>query len=153
MTHPVKASLLLCFFIVCGSALVVTQKLRERVPPPNPRELFAIVNQQLVAFRTSDFRSAYRYAATGVQQKFTLTQFEAMVRRDFPEMTRSHRVEFGLVRVQGGSALVQVFFIRPDGMARSFLHSLTNEDAVWKIDGVEELKSYHHDLPLGGSQA
>ena len=153
MTHPIKAALLLCFFLVCGSAVVVTQKLRERVPAPNPRELFAIVNQQLVAFRTSDFRSAYHYAATGVQQKFTLTQFEAMVRRDFPEMTRSHRVEFGLVRIQGGTALVQVFFIGRDGMARSFLYSLTNEDAVWKIDGVEELKSYHRDLPLSGSRA
>ena len=152
MSHPLKASLLLFLFLVCGSALVVTHKLRERLPAPNPRELFAIVNQQLVAFRSSDFRGAYRHAATGVQQKFTLAQFEAMVRRDYPEMTRSQRVEFGLVRVQGGSAMVQVFLIRQDGAVRSFLYSLTNEEAVWKIDGVEELRSYRRDQ-LAGSRA
>lgn len=153
MTRPVKASLLFFLFLICGSAFVVTHQLRRRLPAPVPRELFAIVNQQLVAFRTADFQSAYRHAATGVQQKFTLAQFETMVRRNYPEMTRAHRVEFGLVTVQGGNALVQVFFIREDGAVRSFIYSLTNEDAVWRIDGVEELKSYRRDQPLAGSQA
>jgi hypothetical protein len=88
-----------------------------------------------------------------VQQKFTLTQFEAMVRRNYPEMTRARRVEFGLVKVEGGGALVHVFFIGQNGAVRAFIYSLTNEDAVWKIDGVEELKSYRRYQPLAGSQA
>jgi len=153
MNPPVKASLLFFLFLVCGSALVVTHKLRERLPAPVPRELFAIVNQQLVAFRAADFQSAYRHAATGLQQKFTLAQFETMVRHNYPEMTVTHRVEFGLVKVEDGSAVVQVFFLGTDGAMRSFIYSLTHEDAVWKIDGVEELKSYRRDQPLAGSQA
>jgi len=153
MNPPVKASLLFFLFLVCGSALLVTHKLRERLPGPVPRDLFAIVNQQLAAFRTSDFQSAYRHAATGVQQKFTLVQFETMVRRNYPEMTRAHRVEFGLVKVQDSSALVQVFFIGDNGSVRAFIYSLTNEDAGWKIDGVEEQKSSRRNQPLAGSQA
>lgn len=151
MTRPVKATLLLFFFLVCGSAFVITHKLRERLPTAVPQQLFAIVNQQLLAFRAEDFQSAYRQAATGVQQKFTLAQFETMVRRSYPEMAHAHRVEFGLVKVQGGSALVQVFFFGENGGVRSFVYSLINEDAAWKIDGVEELKSYRRDRSLAGS--
>jgi hypothetical protein len=153
MTHPVKASLLVFFLLICGSAFVVTQQLRQRLPAPVPRELFTIVHQQLVALRTADFPSAYRHAATGVQRKFTLAEFETMVRRHYPEMTRARRVEFGLVRVEDRSALVQVFFFEENGTVRSFIYSLINEDADWKIDGVEELESYRRDQPLAGSQA
>ncbi len=151
MSRPIKASLLLFFFIVCASAFVVTEKVRERQPAPNPRQLFAIVNQQLLDFRAADFRSAYQHAATGVQQKFTPVQFEAMVRRNYPAMTRAARVEFGSVQMQGGSALVQVFFVAETGAVRSFMYSLIHEDKVWKIDGVEELKDYRRDEPLSGT--
>ncbi len=153
MTRPVKATLLFFFFVVCGVAFVITHEVRERRATPVPRELFAIVNQQLAAFRTDDFQGAYRQAATGVQQKFTPSQFESMVRRNYPEMTRARRVEFGLVRVQGGTALVQVFFFAENGEVRSFIYSLTNEDEAWKIEGVEELKNYRRVQPLAGTQA
>ena len=153
MTRPVKASLLLFFFLICGSAFVITQRLERRSPAPVPRQLFAIVNEQLAAFRTADFQSAYRQAATGVQQKFTLAQFETMVRRNYPEMTRAHRVEFGVVKVQGASALVQVFFLAENGEARSFMYSLIDEDASWKIEGVQELRSNRRDQTLAGTHA
>ena len=153
MPRSVKTSLLLFLLLICGSAFVVTHQFRQRLPAPVPRELFAIVNQQLVAFRAADFQSAYRQAATGVQRKFTLAEFETMVRRHHPEMTRAQRVEFGLVRVEGSSARVQVFVFGENGAVRSFIYSLTNEDEAWKIDGVEELKGYRRDQPLAGSQA
>ena len=82
MNRLAKASLLLFFFSLCGVALFITHRVRERAPAPAPHELFAVVNDQLAAFRAADFPSAYRQAATGVQQKFTLPQFEAMVRRE-----------------------------------------------------------------------
>lgn len=152
MPRTFKASLLLFFLIVCGSALIVTHQLRQHLPAPVPRALFAIVNEQLIAFRASDFRSAYRSAATGVQQKFTPPQFEAMVRQNYPEMTRASRVEFGLVKMSGESALVQVFFFGANGAVRSFFFSLINEDDAWKIDGVEELRSWHRAERLSGSR-
>ncbi len=73
-----------------------------------------------------------------MQEKFTLPQFAAMVRRNYAEMTNAARVEFGAVTVEGGSALVQVFFFAQDGSARVFFYSLISEDEKWKIGGVEE---------------
>jgi hypothetical protein len=94
MSRIAKASLLLFFFSLCGSAFVVTHQLRERVPPPLPRDLFAVVNDQVTALRASDYVSAYRHAATGVQQKFTLPQFERMARHSYGALERQ-RIEFG----------------------------------------------------------
>ena len=101
MNRLVKFSLLVFFFALCGAAIVATHLARERTPTPAAKELYSIVNRQLFALRTDDFDSAYRHAASGVQQKFSRTQFELMIRRDFSSMTEAHRVEFGTVQVAG----------------------------------------------------
>ena len=151
MPRFAKASLLLFLFSLCGLAFLVTHQVRERTRTPAPHELFTVVNEQLAAFRADDFPGAYRYATTGVQQKFTLPQFEQMVRTNYAEMATARRVEFGSVRVQGGTALVQVFFFAADGSARSFLYSLISEGTRWKISGVEELAHYERSQHLGGT--
>jgi hypothetical protein len=141
MTRTIKASLLFFFLSLCASAILVTHHLRSLTPPPAPHELFAVVEQQLAAFRAADYSSAYRYAASGVQQKFTVPQFEAMIRRDYGDMTNAQRIEFGLVKVIGSAAVVQVFFVPESGSARSFLYSLVAEGDSWKINGVQQMQS------------
>ncbi len=139
MSLRLKSSLLLFFFALCGAAILATHSIRERTSPPPAKELFSVVNRQLSALRAADFGSAYRQAAAGVQQKFSLPQFELMIRRDFSSMTQAQRVEFGAVQMAGGSALVQVFLIAPDGSVRGFLYSFSAEPGGWKIDGVQPL--------------
>jgi hypothetical protein len=139
MTRTVKASLLLFFFSLCTAAVLVTYRVHARVAPPAPHELFAVVEKQLLAFRAADYSSAYRQAASGVQQKFSVPQFEAMIRRDYADMTTPHRIEFGFVKVNGSAAVVQVFFRSPNGSVRSFLYSLIAETDSWKINGVQEV--------------
>jgi hypothetical protein len=139
MTRPTKISLLLFFFALCGAAIVATHFARERMPAPAAKELYSVVNRQLLAFRADDFESAYRYAASGVQQKFSSKQFELMIRRDFSAMTAAHRVEFGAIQLAGASAFVQVFLTTPDGAMRGFLYSITAEADGWRIDGVQPL--------------
>lgn len=153
MTALAKGSLLTFFFSLCGAAFIVSHHLREQTPPPVPHALFAVVNDQLSAFRAADYASAYSYAANGMQQKFTLPQFERMVRRNYPHMTEARRVEFGSVRLDGRSATVQVFFFDRDGSMRSFIYSLTAEDDVWKISGVEEADTRRQFRKPGGSLA
>jgi len=151
MSRLLKASLLFFFLAVCGSSFFIAHHVRERPPAPVPRALFAIVNEQVTAFRTANFQGAYRHAATGVQQKFTLPQFERMVRQSYPEITQAQRVEFGLVKMQGGSALMQVFFFSNDDTVRLFLYSLTREDDSWKIEGVTEVNGYRAGDRLAGT--
>lgn len=141
MNRLVKTSLLLFFFALCGAAIVATYRAQERTPPPDARELYSIVSRQLSAFRTADFDSAYRHAAAGVQQKFSRSQFELMIRRDFSPMTKAEHVEFGAISVTGGGAIVQVFLRTPNGAVRGFLYSFTAESDGWKIDGVQPLGS------------
>jgi hypothetical protein len=150
MSTRIKTSLLLFFFSLCGSAIFLTSHVRVRAPSPAPRELFSVVNSQVVAFRSSDFPRAYSNAASAVQQKFTLRQFELMIRRDYPEMTRSHRIEFGFVKVQGATALVQVLFFAADGAVRPYLYSLVAEDSGWKIEGVELMRAPARGQALTG---
>lgn len=139
MNRRLKISLLLFFFALCGAALLATHRVREETAPPPAKELFLVVNEQLSAFRTADFPSAYRHSAAVVQQKFSLAQFELMVRRDFASMTETGPVEFGEVRVVGAAALAQVFLTGPDGAVHGYLYSFTAERDGWKIDGVQSL--------------
>lgn len=139
MNRVTKSALLMFFFSLCASAALLTHRWRERTPPPAPHELYSVVNQQIAAFRSHDFPGAYQYAASGVQQKFTVAQFETMIQRDYPQLARTYRIEFGNVEVRGASALVQVHFFGRDQSVRTFLYSLIAENGTWKIDGAEEL--------------
>ena len=139
MSRSAKISLLLFFFALCGMAIVVTHLHRAGTPGPAAKELYSIVNRQLSALRFDDFDSAYRQAASGVQQQFSREQFELMIRRDFSSMTQAQRVEFGAFRVAGAAALVEVFITSSDGVMRGFLYSFRAETEGWKIDGVQPL--------------
>ena len=140
MPRTIKASLLFFLLALCGAAVFITDHVRRQVPPPAPHDLFAVVEDQLAAFRVADYSSAYRHAASGVQQKFTMPQFEAMIRRDYGEMTNTQRTEFGFVRVMGSAAVVQVIFVGESGSARSILYSLVAEGGSWKINGVQPMQ-------------
>lgn len=153
MTSLAKGSLLTFFFSLCGAAFIVSHHVREHRPAPLPHALFAVVNDQLSAFRAADYTSAYRYAATGMQQKFTLPQFERMVRRNYGHVANARRVEFGSVRVDGADATVEVFFFARTGEMRAFLYSLTAEGRSWKISGVEELETWRQARRPAGSLA
>lgn len=150
MTRATKSFLLLFFFSLCAAAIIFTNQLRNRTPVPAPHELYSVVSNQLVAFREADFSRAYRNASSAVQQKFSLPQFENMVRRNYAAMTQTHRVEFGFVRVQGANAFVQVFFIAENGSIQPFLYSLVAEDDTWKIEGVEPIRVSRPGPSLSG---
>lgn len=146
MTRTIKASVLFFFFALCASAIVVTHQVRLQIPQPAPHQLFAAVEQHLAAFRAADYSSAYRQAASGVQQKFTPPQYEAMIRRDYGDITGPQRIEFGLVKVNGSAAVVQVLIRDGHGSVRAFLYSLVAEGDSWKINGVQPIQPSRRGL-------
>jgi Domain of unknown function (DUF4864) len=150
VSRTIKAALLCFFFALCASAIVVTHRVHLQKPPPAPHQLFAVVERQLAAFRAADYSSAYRQAASGVQQKFTASQYEAMIRREYGDLSAAQRIEFGLVNVSGSGALVQVFLLGPNGSVRPFLYSLVAEGDSWKINGVQPMPSLPRWKRLSG---
>ena len=153
MTRARTAGLVFLFLVLCVAFGLFALKARQRILAPDPRELFAVVNAQLAAFRAGDFPAAYRHVAHAARGRFDLGQFEKMVRSHYPEMIRSERVEFGVVKIDGENALVRVFFFNANGSARSFLYSLVIEADAWKIDGVEEMGGQRASDRLAGSHA
>jgi len=134
-----KVLLLLFFFALCGAAMIATHLTQQHIPAPSARELYSVVDGQLSALRAADFESAYQRAAAGVQEKFSRTQFELMIRRDFATMTEAAKVEFGAVENAATTALVQVFLTTADGVTRVYLYSFSAERDGWKIAGVQSL--------------
>jgi hypothetical protein len=141
VSRTIKAALLFFFFSLCASAIVATHRVRLQVPPPAPHQLFAVVERQIEAYRAADYSSAYRQAASGVQQTFTAPQYEAMIRRDYGDMTGGQRIEFGFQKVNGATAVVQVFVREANGSVRALLYSLIAEGDSWKINGVQPQRS------------
>ena len=48
-------------------------------------------------------------------------------------------MEFGLVQVAGGTALVQVLFFAPDGEMCPVIYKLTAEHDSWKVVNVQRM--------------
>ncbi|MBA3961245.1 MAG: DUF4864 domain-containing protein [Chthoniobacterales bacterium] len=149
MSRRWKIFSLLFFFALCAAAMVATEAVRRHTAPPAGQELLAVINRQLSAFRAADFRGAYQHSAAVVQQKFSLVEFERMVRRDFNSMTQIGKVELGAIRVDGATAFAQVFLTAPDGIVHGYLYSFTAEGDGWKIDGVQSLGVMPARRPAG----
>ena len=145
MNALAKTGFLVFFLSLCATAGFLSHDFRQRmVPAPAPRELYSIVNNQLAAFRADDFPRAYQHAAANVHQKFSLAQFETLIRNDYATMTHAERVEFGMVRVEGATAVVQVLFCSPDGTIHLF------STALWRKITLENRRSRNHNiLPPG----
>lgn len=139
MNRLIKVGLLTFLVALCLGAAIAIHLHQVQSPALAEHDLYSVVNRQLADLRAADFGSAYQYAASGMQQKFSRTQFELMIRRDFVSMTRSARVEFGAVRITDSSAFAQVFLTTPDGLTRVYLYTFAAENGGWKITGVQPL--------------
>jgi hypothetical protein len=139
MNRLIKVGLLVFLVALCFGAEITTHFRQHQPPAPAEHDLYSVVNRQLADFRADDFTSAYEYAASGMQRKFSRTQFERMIRRDFASMTRVARVEFGAIRVADDAVFMQVFLIGSEGTVRGFLYRFMAESGSWKIAGVQSL--------------
>jgi hypothetical protein len=95
----------------------------------------AVIEAQLAAFRADDVAKAYSYSAAGLRMQTSLPAFARMVRQNYPEIWRSTRAEFGLVRDDGSKARLVVHVFTKTGDA-SYDYVLLKEEAGWRIGGV-----------------
>ena len=100
------------------------------------RVVISVIDTQLQAFRSGDIERAYSCAAIRFRGQFTLQQFAQLVKASYPEIYSSTSADFGVVKDDGGSAVVSVA-VRTAGDARVvYDYLLLREGSAWRIGGV-----------------
>lgn len=103
--------------------------------PEVKKEIVAVIDAQLAAFRKGDTAKAYSYAAADLRAQKPLKIFAAIVRDNYPEIWASTRAEPGIVRDDGAHAAVTVqVYGKSEDAAYDF--TLVKEKAGWRIYGV-----------------
>ncbi len=132
-----KISAVVLFLAICAAVPGGSYLLdRYRARQATPADLYKVIHTQLDAFRSDDFSLAYSQASYGMHQKFSLDEFEKMIRKDYAEFARAQRIEFGLVQYRDRRALIEVFFIDRNESVQPCIYNLIFEGARWKVDGV-----------------
>jgi hypothetical protein len=145
MNRRRKGLVVLFFIAICAAVPATNYFLNLRAGEVMPSDLYKVVYNQVNAFRADNFSLAYSHASNSMQQKFSLPQFEAMIRTDYTDITQAERIEFGIVKSREHHALIQVFFIGHDGSILPCIYSLIYEGDDWKIDGARMLPRWPAD--------
>src|SRR5262245_31085409 len=99
------------------------------------KEIVAVVEAQLAAFRKGDAAKAYAFSATVLRQQKPLRVFSAIVKGSYPEIWANTGAEFGIVRDDGTHARLLVHVTAKNGAA-SYDYFMLKERAGWRIEGV-----------------
>lgn len=150
MNRGQKIILVMCWFVICAAGAVIHHALQVERRSVQPAELYEAVWRQIHAFRAADFPLAYRQISLGFQERFTPDAFVDLVRTDYPDLLRAERIEFGNIQHAGQFAIIQVYFLMPDGDVVPCIYSLVNEDGGWKIDAARVQKRWPPGRRLGG---
>ena len=153
MSPASKVAWLLCSLLICIGAVFLTRNLERQPAPVQNTELYSVVWTQINAFRKADYPSAYQQVSSHLQETFNIEAFAERARTDYPEVRRTQHVEFGDVQVSHRHALVQVFFVLPDGEVVPCVYSLLREENGWKIDGAKTQKRLPSISGLGGMRS
>lgn len=99
------------------------------------KEVVAVVEAQLAAFRGEDPNKAYALASAAMRAQMPLRTFTAIVRTNYPEIWANTRAEYGLVRDDGTRASLVVHVYSENGYA-AFDYVLLKERNTWRIGSV-----------------
>lgn len=99
------------------------------------KEVIAVIDAQLAAFRAGNAAKAYTYAAAPLRAQNSLRVFSAIVQNNYREIWASTRAEYGLVRDDGRHATVLVHVFADESDA-AYDYVLVKERAGWRIGSV-----------------
>jgi hypothetical protein len=117
------------------AALTAAEPVKRASTPEVRKEVVAVIEAQLAAFRSGNHAKAYGYAAADLRAQKPLPVFAEIVQRNYPEIWRNTRAEFGLVHDDGRQATVTVqVFAKDNDTAYDF--TLVKEQTGWRIYGV-----------------
>ena len=105
------------------------------------KELSAVIDGQLAAFRADDYPKAYTFAAAEIKNLFPVRDFEKMVRANYAVIAKSTATEYGVAFDTGEEAVVNVRIENAEKKSVEYQYMLKKEEDGWKISGVSEVKA------------
>ena len=105
------------------------------------KELSTVIEAQLAAFRADDYPKAYTFAAAEIKGIFPASDFEKMVRTNYPVIAKSTSTEYGVAFDTGDEAVVNVRIENAEKKSVEYQYLLKKEADGWKISGVTEAKA------------
>jgi hypothetical protein len=126
---------LVCSIAMCGLRAAPAESAMRASKPEVKKEIVAVIEAQLGAFRKGDVRKAYSYAAAALRAQKSMSAFSTIVRSRYPEIWANTRAEFGIARDDGQEATIVVDVFTKSGSA-AYDFSLRKERAGWRVDGV-----------------
>lgn len=98
----------------------------------------SVIQEQLKAFNEEDYDNAYQKASKHIQNKFSRTEFETMVRTGYSQIASSREATFGKISLsdKGTRAVAMVTVVGTDRVTVIARYKLVWEGKGWKIDGV-----------------
>lgn len=152
MIPRLKSFLLMSFFVVSGVAAVATHVWRQRVEAEfDPKPLYRVIFAQFEACRAADFGKAYGQASRGVQEHFTLIEYETKIRTEYGRISQPQRLHFGSTSLEYHRAMVEVYFLSPHGQVTPAVFSMIQENDVWRIENFEVFETWPLGRGLAGS--
>jgi hypothetical protein len=94
---------------------------------------------ELAALDSGSFANAYEQIASGRPHELTFSELESLIRQHKTARTYHGRIEFGSVKMEGTTAVVQVLFFAPDGSMSPFSYTLTAKNNAWKVESVQRI--------------
>jgi hypothetical protein len=86
----------------------------------------------------TDLGGDYQFAADALQ-KPSFKELESLIRHEGTAMAAHARIEFGSVKMEQRTAVVEVLFFAPDGQVRPFLYKLAPENNSWKVVSAQRM--------------
>ena len=130
-----KVAALAAGLLLAGGVVRGADDALHASKPEVRREIVAVIDAQLAAFRAGDVRKAYGYASADLRAEKPLRMFAAIVQENYPEIWKNTRAEFGLVRDDGGQATLLVHLFGKDGDA-AYDYTLVKERSGWRIRAI-----------------
>jgi hypothetical protein len=126
---------MLLIAVLTGVTGLAAASVMRASKPEVKKEIVAVIESQLAAFRKGDVDKAYGYAAAELRAQKPVRAFAAIVQNNYPEIWANTRAEPGIVRDNGERATVTVqVYSKISDAAYDF--TLTKEREGWRIYGV-----------------
>ena len=130
MNVTTRLGIIASCFLLCAGALVLARFSRER---------YIDADHKLAFLNAVDFSNAYQQVATEKEPNLDFGQVESIIRRHYTAISHRGRIEFGLVKVSGATAEVEVLFFARDGRIRPVLYKLVARNNSWKVTSVQRM--------------